>query len=105
MKQLRVITWPLRLGLVAAVAGIALVSVSGWRATHFDAIPRVSAPPTETTACSSDRIGRLSCPSGSRGRGDPFHPERRRPQIRYELPVIRSRELPQASAPPRNRLS
>lgn len=101
MKQLRVITWPLRAGIAAALAGIALVSVSGWRAAHFDEIPRVSAPPMEATATQLGSYRPALASELDRAvDGDPFHPERRRPQIRYELPGSAPEELPQASATP-----
>jgi hypothetical protein len=101
VKKLRVITWPLRVGIVAAVAATVLVSASGWRATHFGEIPRMSAPPTETRAAQlgSYRPALLSELDRAVD-GDPFHPERRRPQVRYELPGSAPEELPQASAPP-----
>jgi hypothetical protein len=101
VKRLRVITWPLRAGIVAAVAGVAVVSVSGWRATHFDEIPRMNAPPTQTTAAQLGSYRPALVSELDRAvDGDPFHPERRRPQIRYELPGAAPEELPPASAPP-----
>jgi len=101
VKQLRVITWPLRLGIAAAVAATVLVSASGWRATHFDEIPRVSAPPTERRSAQLGSYRPALVSELDRAvDGDPFHPERRRPQIRYELPGSAPEELPQASAPP-----
>lgn len=99
MKQLRVITWPLRAGIVGAVAGIALVSVSGWRAAHFDEMPRMSAPSMERSAAQLASYRPALVSELDRAvDGDPFHPERRRPQIRYELPGSAPAE-PEASVP------
>jgi hypothetical protein len=101
VKKLRAITWPLRFGLVAAAAGTALVSVSGWRATHFEEIPRTSAPSTESRAAQLGSYRPALVSELDRAvDGDPFHPERRRPQIRYELPASRPEEMPEASPPP-----
>ena len=100
MKRLRVITWPLRIALVATVGAAALVSASGWRATHFDAMPAMAVPTivrgkTELGAYRPALVSELDRAVDA----DPFHPERRRPQIRYELPGSTPAEMPVATVP------
>ncbi len=87
MRQLRVVTWPLRLAIGATLVGIVMVSDAGWRATHFESIRPTSIPPNgkATPHSKSYRQGLLSELDDAVNL-DPFHPERRRPQIRYELP-------------------
>lgn len=100
MKRLRVITWPLRFAIGATLVSVALVSITGWRATHFDRMVSVSTPPVEKPAA---RIGSYRTALGPELDYaidlDPFHPERRRPQIRYELPGSRAAEKAPESAP------
>ena len=100
MKQLRVITWPLRVAVGATIAATALVMASAWRATHFDKASPLSFAST----------GRAPAPLGSYRPAlaseldravdaDPFHPERRRPQIRYQLPGSAPAVNPDAAKP------
>lgn len=99
MKQLRVVTWPLRIAIGVAVVATVLVSVSGWRATHFDEMPRMSVPTMERSAARTGSYRPALVAELARAVDlDPFHPERRRPQIRYELPGSAPAETP-ASAP------
>ena len=100
MKRLRVVTWPLRVALAAIIGAIALVSVSGWRATHFEAVPAMTVPVVERGKAEMGSYRPALVSELDRAiDGDPFHPERRRPQVRYELPASTSAELPVASAP------
>jgi hypothetical protein len=100
VKHLRVITWPLRFAIGATLVGIVLVSITGWRATHFEKMVPVSTAPIEKVA---ERIGSyrtaLTPELDYAIDLDPFHPERRRPQIRYELPGSRAAEKPPETAP------
>ncbi len=100
MRQLRVITWPLRLAIGATLATAGLMLAAGWRATHFDKMLTVSVPPIEKN---SARIGSYRPALVSElDRAvdlDPFHPERRRPQIRYELPGAALPVKPEANVP------
>jgi hypothetical protein len=77
------------------LVGIVMVSDAGWRATHFDSIPAASIPPNgkEMRHSRSYRQGLLSELDDAVDL-DPFHPERRRPQIRYELPGAAPVEKP-----------
>jgi hypothetical protein len=92
MNQPRVITWQLRLAVVAAIGSVGLLAAASWRATHFAGLPRVNAaanPPARPSvrsfryalASELDRAIDL----------DPFQPERKRPEVRY---------APPSSAPP-----
>ena len=77
----------MRLAIGATLVGIVMVSNAGWRATHFDAIHPARILPNGKGAphSKSYREGLLSELDEAVDL-DPFHPERRRPQIRYELP-------------------
>ena len=98
MKQLRVVTWPLRIAIGVAVVALVLVSASGWRATHFDEMPRLSLPPVERNAAEMGSYRPALASELDRAIDlDPFHPERRRPQIRYELPGSAPLETPQVT--------
>jgi hypothetical protein len=64
-----------------------MVADAGWRATHFDSIPPASIPANGRAVphSRSYRQGLLSELDDAVDL-DPFHPERHRPQVRYELP-------------------
>jgi hypothetical protein len=99
VRQLRVVTWPLRIAIGAALAATVLVSASGWRATHFDKMPRTGPVSMERrTAHLGSYRPALVSELDRAVDADPFHPERRRPQIRYELPGS-GPEKPPASEP------
>jgi hypothetical protein len=100
VKRLRVITWRLRIAIAAAVAASVLVAASAWRATHFDELPNMSAPGIERSEApmGSYRIAPVSELDRAVDR-DPFHPERRRPQIRYQLPRAGPAVDPEAGTP------
>jgi hypothetical protein len=87
VRRLRVVTWPLRFAIGAMLLGIVLLSDAGWRATHFASILPASLPPNgrPIPGSKSYRQGLIS-ELDDAVELDPFHPERRRPQIRYELP-------------------
>jgi hypothetical protein len=98
MKQLRVITWPLRIAIGATLAATVLVSASGWRATHYDKMAAMSTPPVEKSVAQMGAYRPALVSELDRAVDlDPFHPERRRPQIRYELPGNAPVEKPQAT--------
>jgi hypothetical protein len=100
MKQLHVITWPLRIAIGGTLAAMVLVSTAGWRATHFDKMPAMSTPPKEKNAAEIGSYRPALISELDRAVDlDPFHPERRRPQIRYELPGNAPVEKPQANVP------
>jgi hypothetical protein len=82
------------------VVGIVMVSDAGWRATHFDAILAATTPPNGRAMphSKSYRQGLLSEMDDAVDL-DPFHPERRRPQIRYELPGSAPVEKPTGPVP------
>jgi hypothetical protein len=87
VKRLRVITWSLRFAVGATLIGVGLVSASIWRATHFDKMLPARTPPSEKAAVQLVSYrGALASELDDAVDLDPFHPERRRPQIRYELP-------------------
>jgi hypothetical protein len=86
MRELRVITWPLRLAIGATVVAAGVILASVWRATHFAETPRlgIAAAGPKAVGLGSYRPALVS----ELDRAidvDPFHPERRRPQIRYAL--------------------
>jgi len=98
MRQLRVITWPLRIAIGAAFAATVLVAAAGWRATHFDKMLTMSIPTIEKSAAQMGSYRPALISELDRAVDlDPFHPERRRPQIRYELPGTALPEKPEAS--------
>lgn len=100
MRQLRVITWPLRIAIGATLAATVLVSASGWRATHFDKMLPMSIPTVEKSAAQMGSYRPALVSELDRAVDlDPFHPERRRPQIRYELPGTALPEKPEANVP------
>ena len=100
MKHVRVITLPLRIAIGLTITAAALVLASAWRATHFD-----SAPPLRVASIerSGARLGSyrpaLASELDRAVEADPFHPERRRPQIRYELPGSAPAVNPDAAKP------
>jgi len=97
MKQLRVITWPLRVAAGGTLAAVVLVSTAGWRATHFEKMPAPSAPSKEKNAAEIGAYRSALISELDRAVDvDPFHPERRRPDVRYELPGNAPVEKPQA---------
>ena len=100
MKRLRVVTWRLRIAIGAAVGASLLLAASAWRATHFDELPTMSAPDIQLTSAQtgSYRLAGVSELDRAVDR-DPFHPERRRPQIRYELPRAGPPVDPEAGVP------
>jgi hypothetical protein len=98
VKRLRVITWPLRFAVGATLVGTGLVSASIWRATHFDEMIPARIPPTEKVAASmASYRGALASELDDAVELDPFHPERRRPQVRYELPGSGPAKLQEAA--------
>jgi hypothetical protein len=100
MKQLRVITWPLRIAIGAMLAATVLVSASGWRATHFDKMLPLSIPTVEKSAARMGSYRPALVSELDRAVDlDPFHPERRRPEIRYELPGTALPEKPETNVP------
>ena len=87
MKRLRVVTWQLQLAAVAAVAALTLLTGVVWRATRTYEIPLVTAGASSTNAASpisSYRVAAMSEIDRAIDL-DPFHPERRRPQLRYAV--------------------
>jgi hypothetical protein len=100
MKQLRVITWPLRVAIAATLGAIVLVSTSAWRATHFDETRPLRVASTGRSAARMGSYRPALVSELDRAvEADPFHPERRRPQIRYELRPAGPAVDPEAAKP------
>ena len=100
MRQLRVINLPLRVAIGATLAAAALVLAAGWRATHFDQMATASAPGIEKGAAQAVSYRQALVSELDRAVAvDPFHPERRRPQIRYQLPASGPPEPSQSAQP------
>jgi hypothetical protein len=100
MKQLRVTTWQLRIAIGGTLAALVLVSTAGWRATHFEKMPATSTAPKVKNATEIGSYRPALVYELDRAADlDPFHPERRRPQVRYELPGNAPVEKPPATVP------
>jgi hypothetical protein len=90
----------LRAAIGATVGAVVLVSASAWRATHFDETPPLSfASAGRTAAPLGSYRPALASELDRAVEADPFHPERRRPQIRYELPGSDPAVNPDAAKP------
>ena len=86
MRKLRVITWPLRLAGGATAAATVVVLASAWAATHTSGtshigILKAAGKPVSLGSYRPALVSELDRAIEL----DPFHPERRRPQIRYAL--------------------
>ena len=100
MSQLRVVTWQLRTAVGAALGAFVLLAATSWRVTHLSGLPSVNnesaAPPR---AQLGSYRGALASELDHAVDFDPFQPERKRPNVRYELPGAAPSAIPAASAP------
>jgi hypothetical protein len=100
VRRLRVTTWPLRFAIGAALAAVVFVLAAARRATHFDEMPNVTAAGIERGTGQAVSYRQALVSELDRAVNlDPFHPERRRPGARYQLPQAGPAEPAQAAEP------